>query len=406
VKTASAVFKEMKNVNKVTLGLNMIVGGGESLLLARCLDSVNAGSTFDEIVIVNTSNDVAIDKVADTYGARLLRREWVSSNYPYGDFAGARNDALAGSSTDYIMWLDSDDVIADGCRDSLGSMKAFVTDQANSHIDIFNIPYILTIDESNDVEYSLLRDRIFRRGQNISWENPVHESLSAQWDILKQHNYVDIEVVHIPEKRDKASARRNIRILRHELENKAVRSFHNRYFLARDLLCDNQCDEASAIINALVSEHGHDPQTLYTLCMEAAFQYAYSGRKLRPGLRDLDITQAEVLERWLKQAIGYTRLFAEPFFLLGELYLGTGRRQLAEQMYTQALNKTVVRHTLQLVPYYRELPGHRLAEMFLEQGQLEKALWANRTALLQIRGSTMLREQRKAILSALLEEDL
>jgi len=309
-----------------------------------------------------------------------------------------RNAALAESGADYIMWLDADDIVAVGCRNSLDSMKAFVTDQANSHIDVFNIPYVLKIDESSGAEYSLLRNRIFRRSRSISWENPVHESLGAQWDILKQHNYVDIKVVHAPEKRKQNSARRNIRILRHELENKAVRSFHNRYFLARDLLCDNQCDEASAIIDTLVSESGHDPQALYTLCMEAAFQYAYSDRKLRPELQDLDITQAEVLEQWLKQAIGYTGLFAEPFFLFGELYSCTGQGQLAEQMYIQALSKPVAHHTLQLLTYYRELPGHRLARILLEQGQLEKALWANRTALLQTRES--------AILSALLEEDL
>jgi len=288
-------------VNKVTLGLNMIVGSGESSLLARCLASVNADHIFDEIVIVNTSDDAAIDKVAATYGARLLRREWTSSSYHYGDFAGARNAALAGSDADYIMWLDADDIVADGCRDSLDSMKVFVTDPENSHIDVSNIPYVLTVDENGDAEYSLLRDRIFRRSQGISWANPVHESLSAQWDILKQHNYTDIKVVHAPEKKKQSGARSNIRILRHELENKAVRSFHNRYFLARDLLCDNQYDEASEIINVLVRESGHDPQTLCTLCMEAAFQYAYGGRKLRPGIQDMNITQAEVLE--LFQAI-------------------------------------------------------------------------------------------------------
>ena len=53
-----------------TLGLNMIVAGGEAALLRRCLTSVNARETFDELVIVNTSTDSSINDVASEFGGK------------------------------------------------------------------------------------------------------------------------------------------------------------------------------------------------------------------------------------------------------------------------------------------------------------------------------------------------
>ena len=92
-----------------TLGLCMIVGPGDGPLFQRCIGSM-VGHCFSQIVaVVTTGNQADIDACKET-GVEVIVHEWASARYPYGDFAGARNEALKALHTDYAMWLDSDDV--------------------------------------------------------------------------------------------------------------------------------------------------------------------------------------------------------------------------------------------------------------------------------------------------------
>jgi len=71
--------------------------------LPSCLGSV--AGLFDEIVVVDTGSADRTAEIAREFGARVFDFVWV------GDFAAARNAALARATGDYAFWLDADDVI-------------------------------------------------------------------------------------------------------------------------------------------------------------------------------------------------------------------------------------------------------------------------------------------------------
>jgi len=86
------------------LSLAMIVKN-EARCLARCLASVRG--LVDEIIITDTGSTDDTVKIAGQFGARLSHADWI------GDFAAARNYALARATGDWILVLDADEVVSE-----------------------------------------------------------------------------------------------------------------------------------------------------------------------------------------------------------------------------------------------------------------------------------------------------
>ena len=76
----------------------------EAAHLARCLHSVRA--VVDEIVLVDTGSGDCSQDIARAFGARVIEYEWE------GDFAKARNRALAEAKGDWLFMLDGDELLS------------------------------------------------------------------------------------------------------------------------------------------------------------------------------------------------------------------------------------------------------------------------------------------------------
>jgi glycosyltransferase involved in cell wall biosynthesis len=96
-----------------SVSLTMIVRD-EEINLPNCLRSV--AGLFDEVVIVDTGSKDRTREIAREFGARVFDFVWV------GDFAAARNAALARAKGDYAFWLDADDVIDPPEREKLQAL--------------------------------------------------------------------------------------------------------------------------------------------------------------------------------------------------------------------------------------------------------------------------------------------
>jgi len=101
-------LKEMDALNlqpqiASTLSLCMIVRDEEKLL-PQCLESVK--SIADEMVIVDTGSADRTVEIAESFGARVFHHTWNN------DFAEARNVSLRHATSDWILVLDADEVIA------------------------------------------------------------------------------------------------------------------------------------------------------------------------------------------------------------------------------------------------------------------------------------------------------
>ncbi|WP_337175132.1 glycosyltransferase [Paludisphaera sp.] len=98
---------------RARVSLTMIVRDEEHNLPA-CLGS--ATGLFDEIVVIDTGSTDSTKRIAREHGARVFDFVWV------GDFAAARNAALARATGDYAFWLDADDVLDPPERDKLRTL--------------------------------------------------------------------------------------------------------------------------------------------------------------------------------------------------------------------------------------------------------------------------------------------
>ena len=88
----------------MTLGICMIVRDEEETLV-RCLDGIK--DIADEIVIVDTGSRDSTRDIAARYTDRVYDFVWCD------DFSAARNFSFSLATTDYVMWLDADDVVAE-----------------------------------------------------------------------------------------------------------------------------------------------------------------------------------------------------------------------------------------------------------------------------------------------------
>jgi len=82
------------------LTLSMIVKNEEANL-RDCLESVK--DVVDEIVLVDTGSTDKTIRIAEEFGAKIYRFNWIN------DFSAARNFALKQSTGDWILYLDADE---------------------------------------------------------------------------------------------------------------------------------------------------------------------------------------------------------------------------------------------------------------------------------------------------------
>jgi GT2 family glycosyltransferase len=196
-----------------TVSLTMIVRDEEANIPA-CLTS--AAGLFDEIIVVDTGSTDRTVEIAKSFGARVFDFVWV------GDFAAARNAALARATGDYAFWLDADDVLDPPQRDKLQALL-----QGLRHGD--GAAYVVRCacdpDQSGGGGETVVDHvRLFPVREDVRWTYRVHEqilpalrraSVPMRWtDVMVRHTgYTDVALRRRKLQRDEA-------ILREELADR------------------------------------------------------------------------------------------------------------------------------------------------------------------------------------------
>lgn len=162
--------------------------------LDACLRSV-AGHV-DEIIVVDTGSTDDSIAVATRHGAHV--HEFSPRNHPeaffrdteeeckkfgapapysgmwcLGDFSAPRNESFKHATKDFVVWIDSDDVL-----EGAELLRDRVAEIAGRNLGFGMFPYNYAVDGAGRVFYRQYRERIFRRG-TASWHEPVHEVLMA-----------------------------------------------------------------------------------------------------------------------------------------------------------------------------------------------------------------------------------
>jgi tetratricopeptide (TPR) repeat protein len=163
---AEAVAARALPADGMTLSLCMIVRD-EQEMLPRCLAAI-AGAV-DEIVIVDTGSRDATVEIARSFGARVIEREWT------GSFAEARNVAFDAAASDWLMYLDADEVLVAEDAVLLRTLtgrtwrEAFYLAETN---------YTGEIDDGTAVTHNALR--VFRNRPEYRFEGRVHEQIAQR----------------------------------------------------------------------------------------------------------------------------------------------------------------------------------------------------------------------------------
>ncbi len=204
---------------RVGLSLCMIVKD-EAWCLEECLTSV--GGLVDEIVVVDTGSTDATPEIARRHGARLFHVPW------RGDFAAARNEALARARGEWILVLDADEALDAAGRAAIPDLLA----------DPAVVGYFLNIHSPSGPGSSFAAiinayPRLFRNRPAIRFEGVIHEQI---YPALQRAGgtvaYTDITIHHkgyAGTPKDAEKQHRNISLLERQVQGEpdfALGHFH------------------------------------------------------------------------------------------------------------------------------------------------------------------------------------
>ncbi len=159
------------------LSLCMITKDEEELL-PGCLESIRG--LVDEIVIIDTGSTDRTVKIAESFGARVIRHPWKE------DFSEARNRSIEEANGEWILVLDADERIERKDHDTIRrriadpGAKAFQLLQRNYTDDSTTFGWTRNLtDAVEGRDFSGYFDvplaRLFRRDPKIRFVNRVHE---------------------------------------------------------------------------------------------------------------------------------------------------------------------------------------------------------------------------------------
>ncbi len=235
----------------------MIVKGDENPeTLERCLSSL--AKWVDGIFITITTEDKGVSAVGNKYGAvvdiepdkfwRTADKEamdWLKGSFKYdpilkeGDkmfqFDEARNHNFAqvGPEFDWILWIDTDDVLRGG-----KNLKKVVAEAESRKAEsvYFNYIYQAVIVEGKiqSILIQHLRERLVRNIPGIyKWVAPIHETLIEQRPTNKIETK-DCEILHISsDKRMRKAIDRNIKTLEYNIFEKSGHDPRTIYYLGK-----------------------------------------------------------------------------------------------------------------------------------------------------------------------------
>lgn len=244
-------------MSKIALAIICGCAEGEEKRLDRMLTSV--APHVDGLFITFTKPEAecgACREVAEKYHANISygdftekitkkQVEWLTQFLGYvphgkvGDtifrFDNARNASFQSVPKDYdwILWLDTDDILLGG--ENLHTLaEKGLEDGVEAYY--FNYLYQIEPDEQGRVKHVLiqhLRERLVRNTDVYEWVAPIHETLIEKHTTVKMDTPA-CEVVHLADDKDRvASMMRNLKNLEFSIYEKRGKDPRPLYYLAK-----------------------------------------------------------------------------------------------------------------------------------------------------------------------------
>ncbi|MFN4151714.1 MAG: glycosyltransferase [Candidatus Sericytochromatia bacterium] len=208
-----------------TISLCMIVKDAEDTL-EQSLNSVK--DIVDDIVIIDTGSTDNTKKLLKSYNSKVFDFNWNDN------FSDARNFALSKVETDWVLILDSDEVLK-GNKDKL---REIINQDYKDKTPIFFLDiFSHTIYESKQFDYFQKQIRLFPKNTNIVFKNSVHEEIIHPEGISNFESFSaqGLVIKHYLNGGLKSRSKRNVLILKKE--NKInPNNFYYNYHMAKECI--------------------------------------------------------------------------------------------------------------------------------------------------------------------------
>ena len=163
---AERVAQKAQPVEGLTLSLAMIVKDEEEML-PRCLTSVK--DAVDEIIVVDTGSSDRTVEIAESFGAKVLHHDWT------GDFSAARNVSFDAATSDWIVYLDADEVLVAGDAGRLRDLTQQVWREA---FYLVETNYTGDLGDGEALTHNALR--LFRNREGYRFDGRLHEQIASK----------------------------------------------------------------------------------------------------------------------------------------------------------------------------------------------------------------------------------
>jgi len=271
------------------LGLAFICGN-ETTQIEEMLDSVECVK-FDSISAVLTRDSIPTEEILKERGCKTTKLEepW-KEGYSNWDFAKARQISYDNCDADWIIYLDTDDVLwnAEGLRKLVEECENY---------DSIVLPYDY---EPNNI-YS--KERVVKKGK-YKWRGLVHECLIP---ISEVKPFVSDSVVVVHKSVLNNRFERNLFLIEKEYKtkNKTPRTV---YYCGKDSFFLGKTEKAKKYFKEFLETKGEKTEK-HSACMYLV------------GLAGSDLAEAE---KWCKEAIKLLPEFAEPYLKLAWISFNRG----------------------------------------------------------------------------------
>jgi glycosyltransferase involved in cell wall biosynthesis len=350
-----------------------VICKNEEKNIGTLLESVS-GDLFDQIVVCDTgSTDGTLD-VLKKYGVQIEHFEWVD------DFSAARNFAFSKATSDYIMWLDSDDYLKKEDYQKLVELKNRLHEYP-----IWLLKYEYAHDEFGVSICSFYRERIVKRSLNIQWEQPIHEYMP----LLHPYSQVEIEVHH---NKKESHTKRNLSILEKIVEKNPNFS-RNVYYLGKEYFDSGDYERGKEYLNKFLDMPDGWSENRFGACIRLA-EYAMSVS---------DIKEAKIN---LYRSMEIDPLKAKTYFYLGDISLGEKNYHEAIHWYKICVSMGRSSKSLDIVEpkFSTWLPYLQMCLAFNNLGMIKEAAEANEKALQYRPKDIRLLNNKKIFLNSLKEK--
>ncbi|MBJ7332286.1 MAG: glycosyltransferase [Solirubrobacteraceae bacterium] len=208
-----------KPATGLTMSLCMIVKDEEEML-PQCLEAVR--DAVDEMIVVDTGSTDRTVEIAEEFGAKVLHHAWD------GSFSTARNVSFDAATSDWILYLDADEVLV---GEDVGRLKALTGRVWRESFYLIETNYTGAVEDGTSVNHNALR--VFRNRPEYRFSGRIHEQIAQHLPgfLPERQEVTDVRVEHygyLGVVRDaKEKSRRNLDLLLRQSEEGVDTAFHH-----------------------------------------------------------------------------------------------------------------------------------------------------------------------------------